>query len=249
MIQIRPVAYQLLAWIMNSHGRVKARLFKGELMASAMSCLSGYTKNNSKNELKAAAFMRQEPELASEENWKQALETIGQRQCRATYTRLFHHFAPRLKSFALKLCGTEALALELVQDTMLSVWQKAHLYHPERGAASTWIYTIARNLRYDALRKLSNKSITISAEELWPVLEQGFDEGRQGVDHQVLQLQLEKYYDALSEVQMEVIRKVYLEEKAQQEVADELNIPLGTVKSRIRLAVQKLQEKIEVSHD
>lgn len=216
---------------------------------TATPCFSGYTRTNTKPELKAAALMQQEPEKAIEEDWKQALVTIGQQQCRATYTRLFHHFAPRLKAFAYKLCGSEALALELVQDTMMSVWQKAHLYKPERGAPSTWIYTIARNLRYDAMRKLSNKAETISAEELWPILQDESDEGRLAPDHQVLQLQLEKYYDALSEPQMEVIRKVYLEDKGQQEVADELNIPLGTVKSRIRLAVQKLQEKIEANHD
>lgn len=218
-------------------------------MAATQTCFSGYTDRNSTLELKATAFMQQQPEQAAEEDWKQALVTIGQQRCRATYTRLFHHFAPRLKAFATKLCGSEALALELVQDTMLNVWQKAHLYHPERGAASTWIYTIARNLRYDAVRKLSHKANTISAEELWPVLEASSDDGRQELDHQVLQLQLEKYYDALTEVQMEVIRKVYLEDKPQQEVAEELDIPLGTVKSRIRLAVQKLQEEIEANHD
>lgn len=218
-------------------------------MASASTCFSGYTGNTKPQELKAAALMQQQPEQAIEEDWKQALVQIGEEKCRVTYTRLFHHFAPRLKAFAFKLCGSEALALELVQDTMLSVWQKAHLYKPERGAASTWIYTIARNLRYDAMRKLSNKADTISAEELWPILEDESDDGRMALDHQVLQLQLEKYYDALSEAQMEVIRKVYLEDKPQQEVAEELNIPLGTVKSRIRLAVQKLQEKIEANHD
>lgn len=218
-------------------------------MASASLQLSGYTAKSSELELRASCLMNQQPEEALEQDWSQALTTIAEKQCRVTYTRLFNHFAPRLKAFAYKLCGNEATALELVQETMMAVWQKAHLYHAERGAASTWIYTIARNLRYDAMRKLSNKAETISAEELWPILEQKDDEGRHAPDHQVLQLQLEKYYDALSEAQMEVIRKVYLEDKPQQQVAEELEIPLGTVKSRIRLAVQKLQEKIEANYD
>lgn len=182
--------------------------------------------------------------------WKDTLVAIAETRCRVKYAKLFNHFAPRLKAFAARLCDSnEALALELVQDTMLAVWQKAHLYNASKGAASTWIYTIARNLRYDQLRKASSKADVISAEDLWPVLEAETDDGRQAPDHLVLQLQLEKYYDALSPAQMEVIRKVYLEDKPQQQVADELNIPLGTVKSRIRLAVQKLQDKIEAHHD
>ncbi|MBW8190046.1 sigma-70 family RNA polymerase sigma factor [Neiella marina] len=184
------------------------------------------------------------------QRWKDALVEIAETRCRVQYAKLFNHFAPRLKMFALRLCDSnEALALELVQDTMLAVWQKAHLYNASKGAASTWIYTIARNLRYDQLRKASSKADVISAEDLWPVLEAETDDGRSAPDHLVLQLQLEKYYDALSPAQMEVIRKVYLEDKPQQQVADELNIPLGTVKSRIRLAVQKLQDKIEAHHD
>ncbi|MBD1387902.1 sigma-70 family RNA polymerase sigma factor [Neiella sp. HB171785] len=198
--------------------------------------------------------MKPQPEAKSKspendgQRWKDALVQIAENKCRKHYAALFNHFAPRLKMFAIRLCdGNEAVALELVQDTMMTVWQKAHLYNAGKGAASTWIYTIARNLRYDQLRKASSKADVISAEDLWPVLEAEADEGRSQPDHLVLQLQLEKYYDALSPAQMEVIRKVYLEDKPQQQVADELNIPLGTVKSRIRLAVQKLQEKIEAN--
>lgn len=218
-------------------------------MASATFSLSGYTRKSSMPGLKAHSQMSQKSDQIPEQDWSRALATIAEKQCRVTYTQLFQHFAPRLKAFAFKLCGNEASALELVQETMMTVWQKAHLYHPERGAASTWIYIIARNLRYDAMRKLSNKSETISAEDLWPVLEANVDEERHTSEHLVLQEQLAKYYDALSETQMEVIRKVYLEDKPQKQVAEELDIPLGTVKSRVRLAVQKLQEKIEANHD
>ncbi|MCM2678316.1 sigma-70 family RNA polymerase sigma factor [Echinimonas agarilytica] len=219
-------------------------------MTTATMSVSGYTPSNDSNVSKAMSSNPMTQRSRDEgKQWKLTLVEIGETQSKAAYTKLFNHFAPRLKAFAMKLCGTEALALELVQDTMLSVWQKAHLYNPDKGAASTWIFTIARNLRYDAMRKLSNKADTISAEDLWPILEADAGDGRNQPDHLVLQLQLEKYYDALSEVQMEVIRKVYLEDKPQQQVAEELNIPLGTVKSRIRLAVQKLQEKIEANHD
>ncbi|GGA63566.1 RNA polymerase sigma factor [Neiella marina] len=223
-------------------------------MSTAQSSVCGYTASTSplvSGQMKPQPEAKVKPAENDGERWKAALCQIAENKCRKHYAALFNHFAPRLKMFAIRLCdGNEALALELVQDTMMTVWQKAHLYNAGKGAASTWIYTIARNLRYDQLRKASSKADVISAEDLWPVLEAEADEGRSQPDHLVLQLQLEKYYDALSPAQMEVIRKVYLEDKPQQQVADELNIPLGTVKSRIRLAVQKLQEKIEANdHD
>ena len=192
---------------------------------------------------------RQSEQPSDNQQWSLLLAEVAETKSKAAYSRLFNHFAPRLKQFAIRLCGSEALALELVQDTMMSVWQKAHLYNPAKGAASTWIYTIARNLRYDMMRKASNKACNISAEDLWPILESEPEDANVSPEHQILQLQLEKYYHALSESQMEVIRKVYLEDKPQQQVADELNIPLGTVKSRIRLAVQKLQDQIGGQHD
>lgn len=224
-------------------------------MDAANQTVSGYTPRyiqlqpESLSVTKEILPSNEQTSIEEGQRWRQALVELGKHQSRELYTQVFHYFAPRLKSFALSLCGNDALAMELVQDTMLMVWQKAHLYNPEKGAASTWIFTIARNLRYDAMRKLSNQNNTISAEELWSVLENTEDENRVSPEQQVLQLQLEKYYDALSEAQMDVIRRVYLEDKPQQQVAEELDIPLGTVKSRIRLAVQKLQEQIEANHD
>lgn len=136
--------------------------------------------------------------------------------------------------------------MELVQDTLLAVWTKAHLYSPEKGAPSTWIYTIARNLRYDMLRRKSYREDDVSAEDLWPVLaDREPDDDRLLPEHQLMRSQLARFYKHLSEPQLEVIRMVYLEEKPQQQVAEELNIPLGTVKSRLRLAVQKLRESMQ----
>ena len=83
--------------------------------------------------------------------------TVAEERCKASFAKIFGYFAPRLRSYALKQMGNEALAMELVQDTMSNVWQKAHLFNAEKGSPSTWIFTIARNIRFDMLRKLQNR--------------------------------------------------------------------------------------------
>lgn len=180
-------------------------------------------------------------------DWATLLNRVAEKRDKAAYTRLFNYFAPRLKSFGLKLLKQEALALEMVQETMLNVWLKAHLFNPDKGAASTWIYTIARNVRYDILRKISSKKEDNIAEELWPVIvesdaqESEFTE----LENLLLQGQLDNFYQFVPERQLEVIQLVYLDEKSHQEVSELLEIPLGTVKSRIRLGLIKLQQAME----
>ena len=96
------------------------------------------------------------------------LVKVAQDRCKASFARVFGFFAPRLRSYALKQLGNEALAMELVQDTMSNVWQKAHLFNAEKGSPSTWIFTIARNIRFDMLRKVQNRKEDICADDLWP---------------------------------------------------------------------------------
>ncbi len=180
-------------------------------------------------------------------DWATLLHRVAEKRDKAAYTRLFNYFAPRLKSFGLKLLKQEALALEMVQETMLNVWLKAHLFNPEKGAASTWIYTIARNVRYDILRKISSKKEDNIAEELWPVIVESDDQESEftELENLLLQGQLDNFYRFVPELQLEVIQLVYLDEKSHQEVAELLEIPLGTVKSRIRLGLIKLQQAME----
>lgn len=197
-------------------------------------------------------FKKNNMDKVAEPNWSSLLQQVAAQRDRRAYTLLFNHFAPRLKSFGLKLLKQEHLALEMVQDTMLNVWLKAHLFNPDKGAASTWIYTIARNVRYDILRKASQKKEDNISDELWPIIVESasndFIEFTE-LENLLLQGELSSFFDKISQSQLEVIKRVYLQEKSQQEVADELNIPLGTVKSRIRLALTKLQTVMEKAHD
>jgi len=169
------------------------------------------------------------------------LVKVAQDRCKASFARVFGFFAPRLRSYALKQLGNEALAMELVQDTMSNVWQKAHLFNSEKGSPSTWI-TIARNIRFDMLRKVQNRKEDICADDLWPVLcEQTPDANEKSLDGQVTLEQIGHLFEDLPEKQKVVLEAIYIDGKSQQEIADELDIPLGTVKSRTRLALQRLK--------
>ncbi|RDV29396.1 RNA polymerase subunit sigma [Alteromonas aestuariivivens] len=170
---------------------------------------------------------------------------VAEKRCKVSFAIVFGYFAPRLRSYALKQMGNEALAMELVQDTMSNVWQKAHLFNSEKGSPSTWIFTIARNIRFDMLRKLQNRKEEICSEDLWPVLcEQTADVNETSLDEQITLEQVGFLFDSLPRKQKAVIEAIYIDGKSQQEVADELDIPLGTVKSRTRLALQRLKSML-----
>ena len=185
------------------------------------------------------------PEHAAE-----LLARIASEQSRAAFAELFRHFAPRLQAYATRQFGNEQTAMDLVQETMVNVWHKAHLFKPDRGSAATWIFTIARNIRFDFLRKNKHRQHDLSADDLWPVLAEENEslDDDYALDNDLLMQQLAVYTESLPKAQRLVIELIYVEGKSQQEVADALDIPLGTVKSRTRLALQKLRELIQ-SHD
>jgi RNA polymerase sigma factor (sigma-70 family) len=132
---------------------------------------------------------------------------------------------------------------ELVQDVMLKVWQKAGDFNADKAAASTWIYTIARNCRTDLYRRIQKFNTPLSAadvsstqesEEAFVVLHQKRSRDR-----------IQRLIKALPSDQAQILAKVYMEGKSHTEASEELELPLGTVKSRIRLALQKLQIQLD----
>ncbi|TMN35566.1 sigma-70 family RNA polymerase sigma factor [Pseudoalteromonas sp. S2755] len=172
-----------------------------------------------------------------------ALVKVAEKRDRKSFAFLFEYFAPKIRRFGVKQFGNDAQAMELVQDTMTSVWRKAHLYHHDKGAATTWIYTVMRNASFDALRKMkSNKEEHIS-EDIWPIIQdsQADDDGFQ--DH-LQTAQIQKYINKLPPAQRDIVKGVYFQEMSQEQLAEHLNIPVGTVKSRLRLALQKLRAEM-----
>jgi RNA polymerase sigma factor (sigma-70 family) len=178
------------------------------------------------------------------DEWSECLGLIARQQDRAAFTRLFRHFAPLLKSFAYAGSTLSANhADELVQEVMLKVWQKAAAFDPEKAAASTWIYTIARNCRTDLFRRLQKFDTPLSADDVCDVQE---SEEAFAVLHQKRSRdRIRALMRELPADQALILAKVYMEGKSHSEVASELYLPLGTVKSRVRLALQKLQIQLE----
>lgn len=185
---------------------------------------------------------------AKEENWDQLIVKVGTDQDRQAFSKLFNHFAPYLKGFLLKSDGVgPEHAEELVQETMLKLWRKAPTYSPSQAAASTWIYTIARNTRIDWIRKHYKENTTeLTADDLYDNAETPSPysslirvRNSRSIEEQLKTLPME---------QQDVLRLMYFDGKSGQQIADALNLPLGTVKSRIRLALAKLKLSLGTTH-
>jgi RNA polymerase sigma-70 factor (ECF subfamily) len=178
------------------------------------------------------------------DEWSECLTQIAETGDRAAFTRFFRHFAPLIKAFALSGSSLSAAhADELVQEVMLKAWQKASAFNPEKAAASTWVYTIARNCRTDMFRRLQKFDTPLAADDFMP---------DQEPSEPFAMLQSRRSRDTIHELmgtlppdQAQILAKVYMEGKSHAEAAAELDLPLGTVKSRVRLAIQKLQIQID----
>ena len=178
------------------------------------------------------------------DEWSECLVLIARNEDRAAFTRFFRHFAPLIKAFALAGSSLSAsLADELVQEVMLKVWQKAGGFNPEKAAASTWVYTIARNCRTDMFRRLQKFDTPLAEEDV--MSDQGSEEPFAMLQDKRSQERVRNLMQGLPPDQMQILAKVYMEGKSHAEAAAELDLPLGTVKSRVRLAIQKLQIQID----
>lgn len=178
----------------------------------------------------------------------QWLKLIADNRDKQAFTEVFSFFAPKIKGIAQGKLNSEALAAEVVQDTMTNVWRKAHLFDDNKGAATTWVYTIMRNVTFDLLRKMkANKEDTLS-DDIWPLAESEHTEDDVFSDH-IQSRNLKGIIDTLPENQQQVVKGFYFLEMSQEQLAVHLNLPLGTIKSRLRLALGKLKLKLGEDHD
>lgn len=172
------------------------------------------------------------------------IAAVGRDRDRAAFAALFGYFAPRLKTYFLRyLTVDDMTADELVQDTMLLVWRKAALFDPERAAASTWVFSIARNLRVDSWR-MERRRATASnrtghlAADLSPGSEELVDlVGRVRA--------LRKAMQVLPRDQVHLVLLSYFEDRSHTEIASTIGLPLGTVKSRLRTALARLRAAMD----
>ena len=173
--------------------------------------------------------------------WGPLIRAIAADQDRSAFATLFEFFGPRIKAFMQRSNVSEAKAEELAQETMLLVWRKASLFDPATTGAAAWIFTIARNLRIDAHRR-ERRGGAIETSDV--EIEFQIDDSPQP-DARLATAQSEEQIRSalsnLSDDQMRVVELSFFEDKAHAEIAQILGIPLGTVKSRLRLAMSRLR--------
>lgn len=176
-------------------------------------------------------------------NWSREMSAVARSRDRTSFMRIYDYFMPRLLRYLKGLGCVEMVAEELSQEALLKLWQHADTYDAHRAQLSTWLFRIARNLYIDRVRR----------EPHWIQVQNWIDQADDGADmvealrpevlpdafteHRALQQQVDK----LPATQARLIRMSYFESKTHQEIAIELGMPLGTVKSNLRRAFLKLQ--------
>jgi RNA polymerase sigma-70 factor (ECF subfamily) len=173
------------------------------------------------------------------ERWVGLLRAVRDRQDQTAFAELFAHFAPRVKAFLIRSGMEPAQAEECTQEVMAALWTKAHLFDPARASVSTWVYTIARNRRIDVARRNRRPE----PEDLpW-----GPEAEPDQEDVLLLQQESENLGRAIAtlpEKQRDLIEKAFYGDLSHSEIAEITGLPLGTIKSRIRLALDRLRHAL-----
>jgi RNA polymerase sigma-70 factor (ECF subfamily) len=171
------------------------------------------------------------------------LSRIARDRSDEAFRKLFDEYGPRIRSYMIRGGADPATAEELAQETLLTVWNKAGLYSPEKGSPVAWIFTIARNLRIDRLRRQTawqeltdEQSETLASDEMAPDEATSLNQRRTRV---------QAVLATLPPDQLEVVTLAFIDGLSHSDIAERLTLPLGTVKSRIRLAYQKVRTALE----
>lgn len=175
-------------------------------------------------------------------NWDVMLVRVGRDRDKAAFAALFEYFAPRIKSFLLRLGTDMSLCEEIAQEAMIMVWRRAETYNPSQSGASTWIFTIARNKRIDRLRR-ENRPLPDLADPAFAP--EPVETGEKTIFRQQEEEKIRHALKNLPDEQAKMIFSAYYEEKSHREIAVESGVPLGTVKSRIRLALNRLRAHLD----
>lgn len=168
---------------------------------------------------------------------------VGKEHSKSAFAALFAYYAPKINQYMLKMGASNACAEELTQEVFLAVWNKAHQYCPRKALVSTWLYTIARNKFFDLKRR--ERRVQLNSI-LYPTETREVEK----VDEHLARIQVQKEVkEALGELpkdQYEIVFKMYMEGKTQDCIAAELKLPVGTVKSRARLAYVRLRRELDI---
>jgi RNA polymerase sigma-70 factor (ECF subfamily) len=214
-----------------------------------MDAASSYSGTSSARQVRPAARLvvlneaRQKEVSPSAEELIGLIDAVARKQDRNAFARLFGYFAPRVKSFLMRSGLADSAAEEVTQEVMIALWRKASYFDPAKAGASTWVFTIARNLQIDRLRRTRSRT---AANVLDPS-----DESEMSPSGEDITLVAEredgvrKALESLPDDQAAIVRLSFFAEKPHAEIAQQLGIPLGTVKSRVRLALNRLRTLLD----
>ncbi|MBD0866357.1 MAG: sigma-70 family RNA polymerase sigma factor [Rhodobacteraceae bacterium] len=172
--------------------------------------------------------------------WVDHLVRVRDHRDQAAFAELFRHFAPRIKAFLMKSGADATLAEECTQEVMATLWHKAHMFDPARASLATWIFTITRNRKIDVLRKQKRPE-----PEALPWGPEAAPDQADALALQQEGEQLSKALGGLPVAQKELIERAYFGDLSHSEIAAQTGLPLGTIKSRIRLALKRLRHAME----
>ncbi|MEO1642693.1 MAG: sigma-70 family RNA polymerase sigma factor [Pseudomonadota bacterium] len=170
------------------------------------------------------------------------IEAIASAKSRAAFAQVFEYFAPRLKSYLMRLGSDDVSAEEIVQEVMLNVWRKAEQYDRKQASVSTWIFRIARNRRIDSHRRLNKPDLDAEDPMLQPA---PIEEPDITVNRAQIEVVVRKELETLPEDQLILLKAAFYEGLSHSQIAKKFALPLGTVKSRIRIAFQRLKGQLQ----
>lgn len=170
------------------------------------------------------------------------MEAVAIHKDKAAYGELFAYYGPRVKAYLMRLGADNALAEELAQDVMVTVWRKADLFDRTQASVSTWLFRVARNKRIDAIRRTTKPELDPNDPLLLPSAPPAADQLITGAERD--QLVRAAIVD-LPEEQRQLLQQAFYDGLSHREIAEQTGTPLGTVKSRLRLAFLKLRSKLD----
>jgi RNA polymerase sigma-70 factor (ECF subfamily) len=172
-------------------------------------------------------------------DWADNIRKIADAGDKAAFAALFRHFAPRVKSFLIKRGANDTQADDAMQETMATVWHKAHMFDASKASAATWIFTIARNKFLDIVRKQSRPEPELLPDE--PEVSESAEVAVNfGQEQELLLAAIRK----LPPKQRDMIERAFLGDLSHAEISEATDLPLGTIKSRIRLGLERLRREI-----
>jgi RNA polymerase sigma-70 factor (ECF subfamily) len=172
------------------------------------------------------------------------LAAVAERRDREAFTELFDYFAPRISGYLQRLGADRTTAEEMSQDVMVTLWRKAELFDASKSSVGTWLYRIARNRRIDAVRR-DRVDFVDPSDYIFEIPDESGTDAGEMLDQQSREDAVRRHMALLPPEQLELVRLAFFEGLSHSEIAERTGLPLGTVKSRIRLAFTRLRRGLE----